>query len=839
MAGEIIIIPRINPMRFVLQAPAALVKSALPDFQLMRNMDLPGIYYEKFYQKWQTNDAVTLQVWANYDVLTLSIRNEGDDSEVAALGAVKQIDNRSTMIAPYDIYEFSVPMGALGEGRYYGIMTGSASGLDPFTAESELFWVKAIHRHTRLLTAYNYDNALGIDWRTDAALKLRLKALLGRPKVSSEVDVYPGDNNAPILLKEVLTKAWMLESAESMPFWMHEKLAELLALDYKDVDGMAVEKVGPTWEWEYEDHEQAGPGQVLLQEVEYEMINRHDNAGRDVLPVAPSGLLAVTVDAESIMLTWSADEPAATGYEVWRSLSPGSGYTKIYDLGVVSSKLDDDDGGGLAGDTTYYYKVRAVIDTTPGPFGNVASATTDVAAVAKPTGLSVVGTSDTEIHGAFLAAAAYDSAKVYRAPSSGGSYTLVATISGPLPIDVIEFDDSGLTAETQYFYVVTGVVGGDESAYSDEAQATTLEASVYLINPGANAAIYTIAQDSNGDLFLGGTFSSYKGVSKNYIVKIFGNGPNKYQIDSSFNIGTGFDQNVQDIAIDQNDKVYVVGAFTSYNGSSKSRIVRLNPDGSVDTGFNVGTGFNTYGTGNSVVVDSSNKVYVSGAFTAYNGVPINRIIKLNEDGTKDASFDVGTGFNNLVRTLMIDGANKIYALGNFTTYKGVTENYIIRLNADGSKDSGFNNSTSFNNIPIDFAFDSNGKLIVVGTFTTYKGSGAVRIARINTDGSLDSGFATAGGLNNSGVAVGVDEDDKVYAMGLFTAYQGVAELYLTRILSDGSNDGTFVNTPGGLFIPQNFGKILRMTNGSILVGGSFGSFNGDPTGSLIKFNSYS
>ena len=88
-------------------------------------------------------------------------------------------------------------------------------------------------------------------------------------------------------------------------------------------------------------------------------------------------------------------------------------------------------------------------------------------------------------------------------------------------------------------------------------------------------------------------------------------------------------------------------------------------------------------------------ILVVGAFTAYKGVTENRIIKLNGNGTKNTSFDNSTGFNNIAETIAIDSAGKIYVGGDFTTYKGVTENRIIKLNADGTKDTSFDNSTGF------------------------------------------------------------------------------------------------------------------------------------------------
>jgi len=103
------------------------------------------------------------------------------------------------------------------------------------------------------------------------------------------------------------------------------------------------------------------------------------------------------------------------------------------------------------------------------------------------------------------------------------------------------------------------------------------------------------------------------------------------------------------------------------------------------------------------------------------------------NGSKDTEFDNSTGFGaTSVTTITIDSNGKIYVGGSFTTYKGVEANYIIRLNPDGSKDTGFDNSTSFNGAVYDITIDSNGKIYVGGLFTTYKGVEANRIIRLDT-----------------------------------------------------------------------------------------------------------
>jgi uncharacterized delta-60 repeat protein len=200
--------------------------------------------------------------------------------------------------------------------------------------------------------------------------------------------------------------------------------------------------------------------------------------------------------------------------------------------------------------------------------------------------------------------------------------------------------------------------------------------------------------------------------------------------DTEFDNSTGFNDNVNTIVIDSNGKIYVGGFFTTYKGVQANRIIRLNPDGSKDTEFDNSTGFN--GAVTTIAIDSNGKIYIGGSFSTYKGVSAWNIIRLNPDGSKDTGFDNSTGFNTFVRAIAIDSNGKIYVGGTFSSYKGVEANEIIRLNPDGSKDTEFDNSTGFNNIVYDITIDSNGKIYVGGLFTTYKGVEANRIIRLDT-----------------------------------------------------------------------------------------------------------
>ncbi len=139
-------------------------------------------------------------------------------------------------------------------------------------------------------------------------------------------------------------------------------------------------------------------------------------------------------------------------------------------------------------------------------------------------------------------------------------------------------------------------------------------------------------------------------------------------------------------------KILIGGQFTTYNGITANRIARLNTDGTLDTTFTVGTGADS--SVNTITLQPDGKILIGGAFTTYNGTTVNHVARLNADGTLDTTFVTGTGTNGSVFTIALQPDGKILIGGWFTTYNGTTANYIARLNTDGTLDTTFTTGTS-------------------------------------------------------------------------------------------------------------------------------------------------
>ena len=352
---------------------------------------------------------------------------------------------------------------------------------------------------------------------------------------------------------------------------------------------------------------------------------------------------------------------------------------------------------------------------------------------------------------------------------------------------------------------------------------------VYFSGQGFNQQVIAMSKVSGTDkLYLGGAFTLYpSGTTTNRMVRVNQNGTP----DSTFNIGTGFGGVVNSITEDTSTgKVYVGGGFTTFTGTTINRFLRLNSDGSRDTTFNVGTGF----AGGNVLdskIQSDGKILVFGFFTGFTGSANFGIIRLNTDGSQDTTFSAGTGFRptgQLVTNGIIDSNGKIVCVGQFTGYNGTAYGRIIRLNSDGSVDNTFSAGTGFNSSTYGGVYElSNGQYMVFGDFTSYNGTSKTRAARLNSDGTIDNTYNPSS-IQNAVLGSQLDSQNRAYLVGAFSNLSGITNNGIGRLTSGGTYDSTYV-TGGGFNVGGGtalYGKILVENSGSILIGSAFTTYSG-------------
>jgi len=308
---------------------------------------------------------------------------------------------------------------------------------------------------------------------------------------------------------------------------------------------------------------------------------------------------------------------------------------------------------------------------------------------------------------------------------------------------------------------------------------------------GPNDSVRALAVQQDGKVLIGGFFSQVLSTNRNSIARLNIDGT----MDISFNPGAGADNPVYALALQPDQKVLVGGSFSTFSGLSRPGIVRLNTNGMVDASFNPGGGAN--GTVFAVAPQSDGKVLIGGDFTVVAGTPINRLARLNRDGSLDTSFNTGSGFDAAVRAILVQPDGRIVAGGSFNNFNGTAQASLARLNADGTLDIGFLAGLSgADNAVYALAQQVDGKLLVAGDFRTFNGVTRNRLTRLNSDGTTDPSINFGDGANSFVATLVIQPDRKIVLGGGFTTYDDQPREHIARI------HGGAIAGPGALEFSQ-------------------------------------
>ncbi|HXN34643.1 MAG TPA: hypothetical protein VN877_00635, partial [Opitutaceae bacterium] len=421
-----------------------------------------------------------------------------------------------------------------------------------------------------------------------------------------------------------------------------------------------------------------------------------------------------------------------------------------------------------------------------------------------------------------------------------------------------------------------------------------------VFNPNANGVVYAIAYQPNGQIIIGGSFTTVQPagsavVTRNHLARFNADG----SLDKTFDPNT--DRPVLSLAVQSSGQIIVGGGFTNFtpNGSAATTVrnclARLNADGSVDPTFDP----EANGSVSTITILPDGRFLVGGQFTGFQPdgnlslVSIDFLARFAANGTLDTGYAPDPLGSISTMAVQLDG--KVVIGGTFTQVLGENStatsftSYVARINVDGSVDTGFNpapnqavNSvaiqtdgavivggffTTFsppgapNPIPrnyigrieasgaVDASFApgnqgtvfasavlSNGQILVGGSFLSIGGTTQAYLARLNADGSLDRSFAPT--LNGSVQAIAVQPNGQYVIGGHFTTVDGLTRNYVARLNTDGSFDGPFNPNPN-----SPVSMVAVQPNGQILLGGPFnvvtpdGATTGTSVGSLIRVNS--
>ncbi|HBE82436.1 MAG TPA: hypothetical protein DDW24_06620, partial [Blastocatellia bacterium] len=385
-----------------------------------------------------------------------------------------------------------------------------------------------------------------------------------------------------------------------------------------------------------------------------------------------------------------------------------------------------------------------------------------------------------------------------------------------------------------------------------------------------------LAVDTSARVVVGGHFTTVGGLPRNRLVRFNANG----SVDPTF--APDVDSAVFGIAIQPDGKVLIAGQFNNVNGQPRWRFARLNVDGSLDNTFNVNAAYpGSNGTTYSIHVQADGKIIVCGGFSRFGDPNITRsnIVRLNPNGTVDNSFSPNFGSATYDARIQPDG--KILVVGLFTTVNGANAQRIVRLNMNGTVDTGFVGSAGDTILDVDLQPD--GKMVIVGSFTSVNGFPSInRIANLYPDGRLNTdtnttvlgsppatmlslgngmtllggGFTSVGGAARQGMArvgwtgandsafanpqltgwvysLAVQQDGNYLAGGDFTSAGGTPQAKLARITPSGSIDGSFAPT----FDTSGWVNAIAVQgDGKIVIGGGFTTVNGVSKGRIARLN---
>ena len=333
-----------------------------------------------------------------------------------------------------------------------------------------------------------------------------------------------------------------------------------------------------------------------------------------------------------------------------------------------------------------------------------------------------------------------------------------------------------------------------------------------------------IVHQPDGKILVGGSFQTVNGAPSRNVVRFNSDG----SIDTSF-VGES-NRPLNSIALQQDGKILVGGVNITASGGGPSGILRLNPDGTFDPTFNF-LEFESQSI-HAIVVQPDGKILGAGEQGRSGGQV--GVIRVNPNGLLDPSFTIITTGTARAYSVVLTPSGQIYLGGFFFNYGATGRNFLVRLNSTGTLDASFNPGTGPNSTVQAIITQPDGKVVVGGEFTTFNGLSAPRIARLNSDGSRDTGFNQGLGFDSPVLSLlqlpNGSGGFRILAGGDFATYNGISRAGFASLNTDGSLDSLDEAFVGAV------NTIVSQTDGKVLVGGSFTSVGGQARYGIVRLD---
>lgn len=289
-------------------------------------------------------------------------------------------------------------------------------------------------------------------------------------------------------------------------------------------------------------------------------------------------------------------------------------------------------------------------------------------------------------------------------------------------------------------------------------------------------SVEAMARQSDGKILVAGMTKVFDGgalFNSRNVVRFLSDG----SIDPTFNTFSCQSNDLNEILIQNDGKIIVLGSFSINSGGTFPNLIRLNTDGTIDPGFAIGTGANSVVTAG--LITNSGKIIIGGDFTSFNGFPAQRLASLNSDGSFDPTFDYNGQILSVVKAIKKQPDGKLYVTAETMSDNNNIAVDLVRMNMDGSLDPTFqpiylSNSNwgelIYNVLPL-----PDGKLLVAGMFSNIAFSNATGIVRLNADGTRDNSFYSTYIMNEPSVLINslaLGLDGQIVIGGEFTKVTG-------------------------------------------------------------------
>jgi uncharacterized delta-60 repeat protein len=353
-------------------------------------------------------------------------------------------------------------------------------------------------------------------------------------------------------------------------------------------------------------------------------------------------------------------------------------------------------------------------------------------------------------------------------------------------------------------------------------------------------AISSVALQADGKMLVGHEFGLTR-LNPNGTLDTGFHAPSIVDYDL-FSIG------IRALALQPDGKILIGGFFRIVDATLRSGVARLNADGTLDASFVPATSDNEFAGVFSIAMQPDGKVLIGGQYMT---VRIDSVARLNADGSLDDANFFAVKPSETVRSVALQPDGRIVMGGSFS-------GGIARLNVNGSVDATFNAAgAGADRGVLIVAVQPDGRVLAGGDFLAFNGVDRDHVARLNTDGTLDTAYVPGKGPYPSVLAIALLADGGAFIGG--ADFSGLGDVsphdMLARLTADGIRDESFITEGTGVdgvvysLLPQADGKVLisggfaainrtrlRGNNARLNADGSFDStFDpGGPTGNIVS-----